>query len=68
MSKTIRVSEDTWNRLAALRDWQESLNQVVVRLLDMQKVLTQIGPILEGQKAYLEEKIAREKAAKAAHG
>lgn len=60
MSKLIRVSNETYNELEQLMDKRQTFNQVVARLIDIQRMVLGIEPILRGQKAFQEFKSARE--------
>ncbi len=54
MSKSIKVSEETYISLYHLRRSGESFSDVIARLLKMNELLMKIEPIIEGERNYLE--------------
>jgi predicted CopG family antitoxin len=66
-SKTIRVQQDTWNRLEQERDWRETFDTVISRLLDIHDMLRGVEPLLKGQQAFEEFKRAQANLPPTAH-
>lgn len=60
-SKTIRVKEDTWNRLEQERDWKETFDTVISRLLDIHDMVRGVEPLLKGSKAFNDFRAAQAK-------
>lgn len=54
MSKTIRVSTPTWEKLEALRDWKETFSEVIERLLKLHATLSSVSDTL-GPGHYLKQ-------------
>lgn len=60
MSKTIRVEDEVYTELEAVRDKRETFSQAIARLIDVRRMVLGIEPILRGQQAFQEFKHARE--------
>jgi len=62
MSKTIKLDDVTYSRLAEFQGKRETLSAAVARLLDVAVLVGKAAPMIGGAEAYWRGQIEREKA------